>query len=272
MVYITTLLIPFSFLGFLLIPGVGEIIGLVASVAVLFFFFAWGDKIILTLSNAFLLKGKASLRQTISNQTCLLGIDSVELYITHKHPNNIYFIGSFFEKSIIIGRSIFDKLEKKEVNSLVTFGIHKIKALDIQYASMAVLCFAVFFLPIFIFKTLKNINFLRLGYFYSVLSEVLMFFYMPAFAINQFFMAKLMNHEEFDRNFCDKTHLNHSYSSALFKIETMRTEANLTGSGFVLNQLSVMPDVNLEIIREINYLKNPFALRYKKINSKRSIK
>lgn len=265
-------MIPFSFIGFLLIPAMGEIIGLLFSATIFFLLFAWGDKIILTLSNAFLLKGKASLRQTISNQTCLLGMDSVELYITHKHPDNIFFISSFFESSIIIGRNIFDKLEQKEVNSLVTFGIHKIKSSHIKYGSIAALCFSILYLPLFFFKYLKNINFLKLKQVYRVISEILMFFYMPAFALSRYTMAKLLKHEAFDRDFCEKTHLNHSYSSALFKIETMKTEAELTASAFVLNQLSVMPDVNLEMIREMNFIQNPFAKRYKNINLKRSIK
>jgi hypothetical protein len=258
-------MVPFSFMGFVLIPGVGEVIGFVFSLFIFLSIILWGDKIILTFANAFLLKGKASLRQIISNQTCLLGMDNIELYITHKHPNNIYFLSSYFDHSIIIGRSLFDKLDKKEVKNLVTFGVHKINTKGTRNATICTLCFSLFFLPIFILQSLLDVKFLKLGVLFKFFSDIIMFFYMPALAINQYVMSIINENEKFDREFCIKTYSGHLLSSTLFKLETMRQEHRFTGSAFILNQLAVSPDVNLEMIREMNYVSNNFATRYKNV-------
>jgi hypothetical protein len=261
-----------SCVGFLLIPGVGEIIGLICSLSIFIGFLCWGDKIILTFANAFLLKGKASLRQTISNQTCLLGMPNVELYIAHKHPNNIYYISSLFDSSIVIGRALFDTLDEKEVNTLVSYGVHKIKSSGARYASVCTLCFFQFFLPIFILNSLMTIKLFKIGNIVRYILDFTLFFYMPALMFNQFIMTIIHDNENFDRRFCEKTHLGHLLSSSLFKLETLRQEVKFSGSAFMLNQLSMSPDVNLEIIRDINFISNPFAERYKSVNSKRSVK
>ena len=260
---------PMSFIGFVLIPGIGEVVGFLFSLLLFSFFICWGDKIILTLANAFLLKGKASLRQIISNQTCLLGLPTVELYITHKHPNSIYYLSSLFDHSIIIGRSLFDKLDKKEVKTLVTFGIHKINSQGSRNATVCTLCFSIFFLPIFLLQILVGIRFFKAGVLFKILSDIVIFFYIPALAINRHIMKFINDNGSIDQKFCEQTHSGHLLSSAFFKLETMRQENHLTGSVFILNQLAILPDVNLEIIREMKYLSNPFAARYKNVYSKR---
>ena len=220
------------------------------------------------MSNAFLLKGKMSLRQTMANQTCLLGMDSVELYITHKHSNNLFIISSLFGNSIVIGRELFDRLNKHEVRSLVVYGIHKLKANDSFYASVNTLCFSMFFLPLFILKTLEETKFLKLGVLFKFLADTATYFYFPALSWNQFVMKKVVNHIRFDKEFCVKTDLNHALSSAFFKIEMIPGKSGIKASSFILNQVSILPDINLELGREMNFLHNPFVERYTNIYSK----
>lgn len=234
-------------------------------------FVLFGDKIILTMSNSFLLKGRFSLKQTIANQTCLLGMEPIELFITHKYPNNVFYISSLLGNVTVIGRELFDRLSKNEIRALLTYGIHKTESKNVFYTSFNTLCFSIFFFPLFLLKFLSTMQLFSLGKIFKVLADVATYFYFPALAWNSFLMNKVVNHQKFDREFCQKTGLTHALSSAVFKIRMLQVEGGIKGGTFIMNQVSLLPSINLELGSEMNFIQNTFFGRYKNIYSKESV-
>lgn len=218
----------------------GVIIGLGIFLFTLLILMKFGDKIVLILLKARYITDDDEFVNHVKNLSFHLKISKVKVYTTSHFSNNIYYTdASYGSPSIIIGKSVKEKLTKNELVSLINASLIRIKQKDAKNRTLGSLIVVISYLPFFYLYSLAR------GTVFETLFGAVLY---PSYVIKGIFYDKPELIFDFDLKVSSLKGLSREYMSALYKVSKLPMINEQDMSAFVVNELTHINNKYEEVI------------------------
>lgn len=208
----------------------GLIVGPLLAVLIIAFYSKWGEKLVLVFARARYVTDDEILINQVKNFCVHLNIHEVKVYWSSSFVNNVYYADSYFGKpALIIGKHIYQKFTRNELNSLIYASLLKIKSGEAKNRTLVSLIFLVLYSPVYVIRSFFNS--------YKARKNMEIFFY-PAFSLKTLMYENETNVINFDSEVGKMVGLKKDYMAALFKISHMPGFNERTVGALVLAELT----------------------------------
>jgi hypothetical protein len=233
--------------------------GLSAALFIITFFTKWGEKLVLVFSKARYVTDDELLINQVKNFCCHLNINEVKIYWSNSFVNNVYYTDSLFGKpALVIGKHIYKKFTRNELNSLLYASLLRIKSGEAKNRTMISLLFLVLYSPIYILRSFFKSYRVRRGF------EI--FFY-PAFSLKAMMYENEKDVLSFDAEVGKMLGLRKDYVASLFKVSHLPSFYENSVGALVMTELSHVKNSSQDVINNILFKTVDIKTRMKALSS-----
>jgi len=244
-----------------MLPGPGEVYGIVIGSMILLTLVVIADKVILGAMHAKSMNVPHEVNEVVSNYACRFGVSKLNVYSTRRFPNNLYFANSLFgNPSIIIGENLYGKIKKDELEVLVVAALWSINSGEAGFRTLATLVLAIYRLPMILVPKKKLHSQSRLG-------TLINFFIFPLNLVRFWIFKRkssqiLSKHEIFKMGASRE-----AYSSVIYKLSHFEEIKLGAFSSAIVQNLAIADNKSIAITSNLSLLGMMPEDRYSNIMS-----
>ena len=237
-------LLSFGLIGLLFDLHRGFIIGSLLAIFLLTLFSFWGEKIVLVFAKARYVTDDEILINKVKNFCGQSELSEVKVYWSNIFVNNVYYTNSYFgNPSLIIGKNIYKKFTRNELNSLIYASVLKLKSNESKHRTIASLIFFILYSPIYFLRFLTKSE--------QIAKGMTVFLY-PAYYLKSKLYEVPKDVFNFDLKVAKLEGLRKDYCAALFKISQLPVCSETSIGGLMMNELNhvknTTPDVLVSLL------------------------